>query len=105
MGFNPWSLCIYKAIFVSSFNIICLCVFIPFPLEGEFPKTVQQAKVPLISSTSCRSYWGLDIKNTNICGGAAGSSSCMVMKACVEEGRSFLLSVSHEWVFADHKKV
>ncbi|XP_024588932.1 chymotrypsinogen B-like [Neophocaena asiaeorientalis asiaeorientalis] len=49
----------------------------PVELEDEFPKTVQQAKVPLISSTSCRSYWGLDIKNTNICGGAAGSSSCM----------------------------
>ncbi|XP_065777778.1 chymotrypsinogen A-like isoform X2 [Muntiacus reevesi] len=43
----------------------------------EFPKTVQQAEVPLISSISCRSYWGLEIKDTNICGGASGSSSCM----------------------------
>ncbi|KAI4576414.1 hypothetical protein MJT46_002249 [Ovis ammon polii x Ovis aries] len=49
----------------------------PVELEDEFPKTVQQAKVPLISSISCRSYWGLEIKNTNICGGASGSSSCM----------------------------
>ncbi|KAM7244069.1 hypothetical protein CapIbe_004677 [Capra ibex] len=47
------------------------------PHQDEFPKTVQQAKVPLISSISCRSYWGLEIKNTNICGGASGSSSCM----------------------------
>nr|XP_021546143.1 ovochymase-1 [Neomonachus schauinslandi] len=45
--------------------------------EDEFSKTMQEAMVPLISSTSCRSYWGLDIKNTNICGGAVGSSSCM----------------------------
>ncbi|XP_065777768.1 chymotrypsinogen A-like isoform X1 [Muntiacus reevesi] len=47
------------------------------PHQDEFPKTVQQAEVPLISSISCRSYWGLEIKDTNICGGASGSSSCM----------------------------
>nr|CAI9694220.1 unnamed protein product [Rangifer tarandus platyrhynchus] len=47
------------------------------PHQDAFPKTVQQAEVPLISSISCRSYWGLEIKDTNICGGASGSSSCM----------------------------
>ncbi|XP_029810717.1 chymotrypsinogen B-like [Suricata suricatta] len=52
----------------------------PVELEDEFSKTVQQAAVPLISSASCQNYWGLDIKSTNICGGAAGSSSCMVIQ-------------------------
>nr|XP_025735399.1 chymotrypsinogen A-like isoform X1 [Callorhinus ursinus] len=74
------------------------------PHQDEFSKTVQEAVVPLINSTSCRSYWGLDIKNTNTCGGAVGSSSCMVIPGCTDEC-GFLLSVSHQWVFADHKKV
>ncbi|KAF3816236.1 hypothetical protein GH733_014409 [Mirounga leonina] len=73
------------------------------PHQDEFSKTVQEAMVPLISSTSCRSYWGLDIKNTNICGGAVGSSSCMVIPGRIDEC-GFLLSVSHQWVFADHKE-
>lgn len=75
-----------------------------FLLEDEFSKTVQQAEVPLISSASCRSYWGLDVKNTNLCGGAAGSSSCMVIKDHTDVCRRFLLSMSHEWVLADHKE-
>ncbi|XP_055250819.1 ovochymase-1 [Moschus berezovskii] len=62
-------------------NLVSKCLTagwgITEPHQDEFPKTVQQAKVPLISSISCRSYWGLEIKNTNICGGASGSSSCM----------------------------
>ncbi|XP_059791537.1 ovochymase-1 isoform X4 [Balaenoptera ricei] len=67
------------------------------PHQDEFPKTVQQAKVPLISSTSCRSYWGLDIKNTNICGGAAGSSSCMGDSGgplqCAQDGQYKLIGI------------
>ncbi|XP_073079642.1 ovochymase-1-like [Manis javanica] len=67
------------------------------PHQSEFPKTVQQAKVPLISTTSCRRYWGLDIKNTNICGGAAGSSSCMGDSGgplqCVCDGQYKLIGV------------
>ncbi|XP_040344460.1 chymotrypsinogen A-like isoform X2 [Herpailurus yagouaroundi] len=63
----------------------------------EFSKTMQQAAVPLISSTSCRSYWGLDIKNTNICGGAAGSSSCMGDSGgplqCVQDGQYKLIGI------------
>uniref|UniRef100_A0A8I3P9Y0 Peptidase S1 domain-containing protein n=1 Tax=Canis lupus familiaris TaxID=9615 RepID=A0A8I3P9Y0_CANLF len=57
------------------------------PYQDRFSKTVQEVvmvSLPLISSTSCRSYWGLDIKNTNICGGAAGSSSCMVIQGCID---------------------
>lgn len=75
-----------------------------FSIEDEFPKTVQQAKVPLISSISCRSYWGLEIKNTNICGGASGSSSCMVIKA-IFKGRRFISVLSPECLFTDQKEV
>ncbi|XP_042802108.1 ovochymase-1 isoform X2 [Panthera leo] len=67
------------------------------PYQDEFSKTMQQAAVPLISSTSCRSYWGLDIKNTNICGGAAGSSSCMGDSGgplqCVQDGQYKLIGI------------
>ncbi|XP_042637226.1 ovochymase-1 [Orycteropus afer afer] len=67
------------------------------PHRGETSKIIQQAKVPLISIASCRSYWGLDIKNTNICGGAAGSSSCMGDSGgplqCAEDGQYKLIGI------------
>ncbi|XP_046922295.1 ovochymase-1 [Lynx rufus] len=78
---------------VSLFNLYHSFLFI----EDEFSKTMQQAAIPLISSTSCRSYWGLDIKNTNICGGAAGSSSCMGDSGgplqCVQDGQYKLIGI------------
>ncbi|XP_054941132.1 chymotrypsinogen A-like [Physeter macrocephalus] len=82
-------------------NVLSKCMTagwgITEPHQDEFPKTVQQAKVPLISSTSCRSYWGLDIKNTNICGGAAGSSSCMGDSGgplqCAQDGQYKLIGI------------
>ncbi|CAD7672186.1 unnamed protein product [Nyctereutes procyonoides] len=65
-----------------------------------FSKTVQEVvmvSLPLISSTSCRSYWGLDIKNTNICGGAAGSPSCMGDSGgplqCAHDGQYKLIGI------------
>nr|XP_024431203.1 chymotrypsin A-like [Desmodus rotundus] len=67
------------------------------PHQDEFSKTVQQTKVPLISSSSCRSYWGLDIKNTNICRGAAGSSPCMGdsggLLQCAQDGQYRLIGM------------
>nr|XP_055174494.1 chymotrypsinogen B-like [Nyctereutes procyonoides] len=72
----------------------------PVKLEDRFSKTVQEVvmvSLPLISSTSCRSYWGLDIKNTNICGGAAGSPSCMGDSGgplqCAHDGQYKLIGI------------
>ncbi|XP_044133425.1 ovochymase-1 [Bufo gargarizans] len=41
------------------------------------PKLLQQAKIPLLSSEACRSYWGPDITERNLCAGASGASSCL----------------------------
>ncbi|XP_029455857.1 ovochymase-1 [Rhinatrema bivittatum] len=47
------------------------------PVSDEYPFYLQQAKIPLLSSSDCRDYWGTDIKDDNFCAGAVGSSSCM----------------------------
>ncbi|XP_030069532.1 ovochymase-1 [Microcaecilia unicolor] len=47
------------------------------PVSDEYPFYLQQAKIPLLSNSDCRDYWGTDIKDDNFCAGAAGSSSCM----------------------------
>ncbi|XP_069807122.1 ovochymase-1 [Dendropsophus ebraccatus] len=41
-----------------------------------YPKLLQQAKVPLKSKEECMEYWDTDISERNVCGGAAGASSC-----------------------------
>ncbi|XP_053318135.1 ovochymase-1 [Spea bombifrons] len=43
----------------------------------QIPDVLQQARVPMVSMATCKSYWGTDITDTNICAGAAGASSCM----------------------------
>ncbi|XP_075796837.1 ovochymase-1 isoform X2 [Pelodiscus sinensis] len=45
--------------------------------KDEYSIRLQQASIPLFSNEACRSYWGQDIKNTNICGGAAGATACL----------------------------
>ncbi|KAM3926881.1 ovochymase-1 [Leptodactylus fuscus] len=41
-----------------------------------YAKLLQQAKIPLISREDCKSYWGRDISERNLCAGASGASSC-----------------------------
>nr|XP_033809337.1 ovochymase-1 isoform X2 [Geotrypetes seraphini] len=47
------------------------------PMNDEYPFYLQQARIPLLSNSDCRDYWGTDIRDDNFCAGAAGSSSCM----------------------------
>ncbi|XP_038225529.1 ovochymase-1 isoform X1 [Dermochelys coriacea] len=44
--------------------------------KDEYSIRLQQTNIPLLSNEACVSYWGQDIKNTNICGGAAGATAC-----------------------------
>ncbi|XP_043842248.1 chymotrypsinogen 2-like [Dromiciops gliroides] len=41
------------------------------------PDKLQQAALPLISNAECKEFWGSKIKDTMICAGASGVSSCM----------------------------
>uniref|UniRef100_A0A7N4V1T0 chymotrypsin n=1 Tax=Sarcophilus harrisii TaxID=9305 RepID=A0A7N4V1T0_SARHA len=43
----------------------------------RFPNILQQAALPLLSNTKCKRYWGKKFKDTMICAGANGVSSCM----------------------------
>ncbi|XP_074857006.1 ovochymase-1 [Carettochelys insculpta] len=45
--------------------------------KDEYSVRLQQTSIPLLSNEACVSYWGQDIKNTNICGGAAGATACL----------------------------
>ncbi|XP_020819346.1 chymotrypsinogen A-like [Phascolarctos cinereus] len=45
--------------------------------NSQTPKKLQQASLPLLSNTQCKKYWGNDIKDSMICAGASGVSSCM----------------------------
>uniref|UniRef100_A0A8D2BBM8 Peptidase S1 domain-containing protein n=1 Tax=Sus scrofa TaxID=9823 RepID=A0A8D2BBM8_PIG len=48
--------------------------------NGESLKTpdkLQQAALPIVSSTVCKSYWGSKVTDVMICAGASGVSSCM----------------------------
>ncbi|XP_036608188.1 chymotrypsinogen B-like isoform X2 [Trichosurus vulpecula] len=40
------------------------------------PDKLQQAALPLLSNAECKQYWGSKIKDTMICAGASGVSSC-----------------------------
>ncbi|MBN3273183.1 TMPS9 protease, partial [Polyodon spathula] len=46
------------------------------PINQVFPAKLNQASLPLLDSKSCTDYWGDAIKSTNVCAGAAGSTSC-----------------------------
>ncbi|XP_051830618.1 chymotrypsinogen B2-like [Antechinus flavipes] len=41
------------------------------------PNLLQQAKVPLLSNSKCKSYFPTVVKDATICAGANGASSCM----------------------------
>ncbi|XP_040188645.1 chymotrypsinogen A-like [Rana temporaria] len=41
------------------------------------PSRLQQASLPLLTTANCQSYWGTNIRDTMICAGASGVSSCM----------------------------
>ncbi|XP_071065160.1 uncharacterized protein [Dasypus novemcinctus] len=40
---------------------------------------LQQAALPLLSNAECKTFWGNKIKDTMVCAGASGVSSCMVL--------------------------
>ncbi|KAM9061124.1 chymotrypsinogen A-like [Sarcophilus harrisii] len=44
---------------------------------SRLPNILQQAEVPLLSNTNCKSYFESVIMDTTICAGANGVSSCM----------------------------
>ncbi|XP_012868307.1 PREDICTED: chymotrypsinogen B [Dipodomys ordii] len=41
------------------------------------PEKLQQATLPLLSTAECKKFWGAKIKDSMICAGASGVSSCM----------------------------
>ncbi|XP_072492641.1 chymotrypsinogen B2-like [Notamacropus eugenii] len=43
----------------------------------KVPDKLQQAALPLLTNAECKQYWGNKIKDTMICAGASGVSSCM----------------------------
>ncbi|XP_057566757.1 chymotrypsinogen A [Hippopotamus amphibius kiboko] len=45
--------------------------------NANTPDKLQQATLPLLSNTSCKTYWGSKITSSMICAGASGVSSCM----------------------------
>ncbi|XP_031805859.1 chymotrypsinogen A-like isoform X1 [Sarcophilus harrisii] len=44
---------------------------------SRLPNILQQAEVPLLSNTKCKTFWGSFVKDNMICAGANGVSSCM----------------------------
>uniref|UniRef100_A0A7N4V6E9 Peptidase S1 domain-containing protein n=1 Tax=Sarcophilus harrisii TaxID=9305 RepID=A0A7N4V6E9_SARHA len=44
---------------------------------SRLPNILQQAEVPLLSNTNCKNYFETIVKDTMICAGANGISSCM----------------------------
>ncbi|XP_028813498.1 chymotrypsin A-like [Denticeps clupeoides] len=44
---------------------------------GNTPPRLQQAALPLLTNTECKTYWGSSISDVMICAGADGASSCM----------------------------
>ncbi|XP_053550744.1 chymotrypsinogen 2 [Bombina bombina] len=44
---------------------------------NQTPARLQQAVLPLLTNTECKTYWGNKIADVMICAGAAGASSCM----------------------------
>ncbi|XP_077123064.1 ovochymase-1 isoform X3 [Ranitomeya variabilis] len=42
-----------------------------------YPKLLRQANVKLMSTEDCKSYWGPDVTERNLCAGAAGASACV----------------------------
>lgn len=74
-------------------NNICL-VSLDFHLEDWFSRRLQQTEISLLTNDACTRYWGEDIKNTNICGSATGTTSCAVRNGCgilSLNGRSVIL--------------
>ncbi|KAM9311465.1 ovochymase-1 [Gastrophryne carolinensis] len=49
----------------------------PLNLGSRYPTILQQARIPLVSTERCLDVWGPDIKDGNLCAGAAGATSCV----------------------------
>ncbi|XP_037671687.1 chymotrypsinogen B [Choloepus didactylus] len=45
--------------------------------NANTPERLQQAALPLLSNAECKNFWGSKIKDTMVCAGASGVSSCM----------------------------
>ncbi|XP_051830616.1 chymotrypsinogen 2-like [Antechinus flavipes] len=45
--------------------------------NSKTPERLQQAALPLLSNSECQKYWGSKIKDSMVCAGASGVSSCM----------------------------
>ncbi|XP_048211076.1 chymotrypsinogen B-like [Perognathus longimembris pacificus] len=44
---------------------------------SKTPERLQQATLPLLSTAECKKFWGFKIKDSMVCAGASGVSSCM----------------------------
>lgn len=53
-----------------------------FHIEGWFSRRLQQMQISLLTNDACARFWSEDIKNTNICGSATGTTSCDVRNGC-----------------------
>ncbi|XP_062990604.1 ovochymase-1 [Elgaria multicarinata webbii] len=50
--------------------------------KDELSIKLQQTPMLLLTNEACAKYWGEDLKNTNICGGAVESTPCAVRNLC-----------------------
>ncbi|KAM9269040.1 LOW QUALITY PROTEIN: chymotrypsinogen B-like [Cariama cristata] len=46
------------------------------PYATETPAVLQQVALPLLTNAQCKQYWGYRIKDSMVCAGADGASSC-----------------------------
>lgn len=61
----------------------CVTVFYDVcPTAPSTPNKLQQAALPLLSNTQCKTHWGSNISDVMICAGGAGATSCMV-RLCI----------------------
>ncbi|XP_071065162.1 uncharacterized protein [Dasypus novemcinctus] len=63
---------------------IILCLYPKATEHEQIPAVngavrLQQAALPLLSNAECKTFWGNKIKDTMVCAGASGVSSCMVL--------------------------
>ncbi|XP_073400354.1 ovochymase-1 isoform X6 [Dendrobates tinctorius] len=42
-----------------------------------YPKLLRQANIKVMSTEDCKSYWGPDVTERNLCAGASGASACL----------------------------
>uniref|UniRef100_A0A4X2M919 chymotrypsin n=1 Tax=Vombatus ursinus TaxID=29139 RepID=A0A4X2M919_VOMUR len=68
------------------------------------PQKLQQSSLPLLSNDECKKYWGNKIKDSMVCPGAGGVSSCMGDSGgpllCQKDGGSSVCTTSNPGVYA-----